>query len=126
MVSQQFKQTIGNYLKVRANTDELFAEAFAKKGKNLDECCNYILQKVKESGQMGFDDDEIYSLAVDYYDEDDIDPKYLKPISCKVVTNAHIDKPKPVRQPKPTPAKPVQPKPKKASKNENTQQLTLF
>lgn len=121
MVSEQFKQTIENYLQVRANTDELFAQTFAKEGKSIDQCCTYILNKVKESGQMGLADEEIYGLATDYYDEDDIDPKYLKDINARVVTNTHIDKPKPQPQePKP------QPKAKKASKNENPQQLTLF
>lgn len=124
MVSEQFKQTIENYLQVRANTDELFAQTFAKEGKTIEGCCNYILQKVKESGQAGFADEEIYGLAVDYYDEDNIDEKYLKPIPGRVVVNHHIDKPQP-KQPRPQENKP-RPKTKKASKNDNPQQLTLF
>ena len=36
----------------------------------------------------GFDDDEIYSMAMHYYDEDDIE--IGKPISCKVMVNHHV------------------------------------
>lgn len=85
--SDSFKQTIEDYLKVRANTDEQFAKSFAKPNKNIDECVNFILNTVKESGACGFDDEEIYGIAVHYYDEDDVDPKYLKGINGKVVVN---------------------------------------
>ena len=54
--TEAFKRTIEDYLKVRANTDELFAKAFQKEGKSIDECCNFILQTVKESGCNGFED----------------------------------------------------------------------
>ena len=37
----------------------------------------------------GFDDDEIYSMAMHYYDEDDIE--IGKPISCKVMVNHHVE-----------------------------------
>lgn len=116
-VSNGFKQAIADYLQVRANTDTTFACQYMKPNKSLDECCNYILQRVKESGYVGMDDDEVYGLAVDYYDEDNIDAKYLKPIHGKVVVNHHEE------------AKPVAPKPVKTAKpvkKDNTQQLTLF
>ena len=85
--SEQFKRTIEDYLKVRANTDEQFAVSFAKPNKNIDECVNFILNTVKESGCNGFDDEEIYGIAVHYYDEDELDPKYLKEIKGNVVVN---------------------------------------
>ena len=70
--TEAFKRTIEDYLKVRANTDELFAKAFQKEGKSIDECCNFILQTVKESGCNGFEDEEICCMAVHYYVEDEI------------------------------------------------------
>ena len=87
--TEQFKRTIESYLQKRADQDELFAESFKKEGKNIDECCNFILNSVKESGCNGFTDDEIFSIAVHYYDEDNLDPKYLKSISGNVVVNHH-------------------------------------
>lgn len=85
--TEAFKQTIKDYLTVRANTDELFAKSFAKPGKSIDECCNFILNTVKATGCNGFDDEEIYGMAVHYYDEDSIDPNYLKGVGGTVVVN---------------------------------------
>ena len=85
--SETFKRTIEDYLKVRVNTDEQFAVSFAKPNKNIDECVNFILNTVKESGCNGFDDEEIYGIEVHYYDEDELDPKYLKEIKGNVVVN---------------------------------------
>ena len=54
-----------------------------------DDCITFILNYVKQSGCNGFADDEIYSLAMHYYDEDDID--IGKPLTnCKVVVNHTI------------------------------------
>ena len=63
-VSKTFKKTIKAYLDKRAAEDVLFAKTYAKENKNLDECCNYILQQVKKSGCCGFADEEIYSMAI--------------------------------------------------------------
>jgi len=95
-VSNQFKAVIKAYLDERASNDELFAATYAKPNKSLDECCNYILQEVHKSGQNGFADEEIYGMAVHYYDEDDI--KDVKPINARVVVNHHVDAPKPQPQ----------------------------
>ena len=84
-----FKQTIQSYLQRRAQEDELFAPRYANPKKNIDVCITFILNYVKQSGCNGFADDEIYSLAMHYYDEDDID--IGKPLTnCKVVVNHTI------------------------------------
>ena len=84
-----FKQTIQSYLQRRAQEDELFAPRYANPKKNIDDCITYILNYVKQSGCNGFADDEIYSLAMHYYDEDDIE--IGKPLTnCKVVVNHTI------------------------------------
>lgn len=84
-----FKATIQNYLEQRAQTDELFAPVFANPKKNIDECITYILNTVQKSGCNGFADDEIFSMALHYYDEADIEVG--KPVQCKVVVNRHIE-----------------------------------
>jgi hypothetical protein len=68
-----FKQTIQNYLEQRAQTDELFAPVYGNPKKSIDECVTYILNTVKASGCNGFADEEIYSMALHYYDEPDIE-----------------------------------------------------
>lgn len=66
---------IGKYLLAR---DDL-KDNLKKENKSLRECFDYILielsKKCKREGNVGFiagDDEEIYSMAVHYYDEDDI------------------------------------------------------
>ena len=87
--TEKFKETIRNYLEKRAERDEMFAARFSIPTKSIDECVNFILNTVKESGCNGFDDPEIYDIAVHYYDEDELDTKYLKEIGCNVVVNHH-------------------------------------
>ena len=44
---------------------------------------------MQKSGCNGFDDDEIYSMAVHYYDEDDIE--IGKPTNCQVMVNHMVE-----------------------------------
>lgn len=70
---QPFKDAIKSYLDERAKTDELFAKTYAKEGKTLEECCNYIIGEARKRGNaVAMTDDEVFGLAVHYYDEDDI------------------------------------------------------
>lgn len=85
--TEHFKRTIKAYLQQRASEDRLFAESYRKEGKNIDDCITYILNEVQRSGCNGFTDGEIYSMAVHYYDEDDIEVG--NPVSCQVSVN-HI------------------------------------
>lgn len=67
------KTKIKNYLDERAKNDELFAKAYAKPNKNIDECYKYILGEARKKGtEVGMSHEEVYGLAVHYYDEDDI------------------------------------------------------
>ncbi|MDR0696300.1 MAG: PcfK-like family protein [Christensenellaceae bacterium] len=84
-----FKQTIQAYLEQHAASDELFAISYAKPDKSIDQCIIYILNTVQKSGCNGFADEEIYSMAVDFYDEDGIDAG--KPFDCKAVVNHTIE-----------------------------------
>jgi predicted choloylglycine hydrolase len=71
--SNHFKNTIKAYLDQRAETDVLFSLQYSKPEKNIDDCITYILNEVKKSGCNGFADDEIYNMAVHFYDEDNIE-----------------------------------------------------
>ena len=94
--TEHFTRTIAEYLNQRAITDPLFAPNLMKPNKNIEECITYILNEVQKSGCNGFDDDDellrvwlekIFSMAVHYYDEDDIEVG--KAVSCQVAVN-HI------------------------------------
>ena len=83
--TEHFTRTIAEYLNQRASTDPLFAPNLMKPNKNIEDCITYILNEVKKSGCNGFDDDEIYSMAVHFFDEDNID--IGKPLNCHVAVN---------------------------------------
>lgn len=94
--TEHFTRAIAEYLNQRAMTDPLFAPNLMKPNKNIEECITYILNEVQKSGCNGFDDDDellrawlekIFSMAVHYYDEDDIEVG--KAVSCQVAVN-HI------------------------------------
>lgn len=87
--TNHFKNTIKAYLDQRAETDILFSFQYSKPEKSIDECISYILNEVKKSGCNGFADDEIYGMAVHYYDEDNI--KVGKPTNAYVVVNHLVE-----------------------------------
>ena len=93
----EFKAIIKAYLDNSAEIDTLFATAYAKEGKNIDDCIIYILDEVKKSGCSGFADEEIFSMAIHYFYEDDI--KVGKPSSAAVVINR--SDPRPLKESKP-------------------------
>ncbi len=86
--TEAFKEAIWTHIAGLAEVDESFANKASDPGKNLDDCVTYIINQVRESGLSGFTDDEIFSMAVHYYVEKDIDPG--KPVECQVVINRQV------------------------------------
>ena len=86
--TEHFTRTISEYLNLRAATDPLFAPQLKKPHKNIEDCITYILKQVQQSGCNGFEDDEIYSMAVHYYDEDNLEVGSR--VACNVVVNHTI------------------------------------
>src|SRR5690606_36095796 len=124
--SPHFKTAIQNHLNGLAANDELFAETLKKPKKNIDDCITYIFNQVKASGCNGFADEEIFGMAVHYYDEDVI--KVGKPISGSVVVNHSTRNnskvmPKKVDKPR-EPIKPA--KQSKVVKMDTSKQVSLF
>lgn len=87
--TEHFKQTIKAYLDERAKNDELFAVSYAKENKNMDDCVTFILNQVKRSKCMGLTDEEVCSLAVHFFDEDDIE--IGNSIACNVIVNHTVE-----------------------------------
>lgn len=122
-----FKLAIKEYLDQRANSDSLFAVTYKKDGKSIDDCIKYIISQVQKSGRSGFANDEIYSLAVHYYDEADIAIPASVPTPRVVITDDRITPE--ASDPKPVMAKVVK---KPAKKQEarvidfDKRQLSLF
>lgn len=84
-----FKNVIQNHLNETAANDPLFAVTLKKENKNIDDCVNYILQTVQESGCNGFTDEEVFGMAKHYYDEDDLKPS--KQINANVIVNHTVE-----------------------------------
>ena len=87
--TEHFKATIKNYLDKRVQEDALFRAKYDTTTRTIDDVVTYILNEVKASGCNGFDDDEIYSMAVHVIDEPTLE--IGKPIKCNVVVNHHVE-----------------------------------
>lgn len=89
---------IGNYLKKRADTDHSVKNNLQKENKSLKECWDYVLGEVAKTmyrnGNFGCaagDDEDLYALAVHYYDEDDIK---IEPLPTNMKVEAKMDEDK--------------------------------
>lgn len=83
-----FKKALKQYLDDRAQNDALFAQAYAKEGKTIDECASFIIGEMNKKAQQGCyvaSDEEVFGLAVHYFDEDNL--KDIKPQSAQIVSN---------------------------------------
>ena len=87
--TESFKQTIHSYLEQRANEDTLFAEKYHAVNRSIDDIVTYILNQVMKSECHGFDDDEIYSLAIHAAEEKDLEVG--KPVECDVKVNHVVE-----------------------------------
>ena len=71
-----FEDAIKAHLDKVAEQDETFAKNYAKKNKSVKECCNYIIGEARKrkggGGVVGISDEEVYGMAIHYFDEDDI------------------------------------------------------
>lgn len=88
--TQAFQDTIAQYLMARAETDPLVAVRLANSSKTMEQCCAYIIGEVKKSGCCGFTDDEIFSWAMHFWDEPEIEVSNI-PTNCQVVVNHTVE-----------------------------------
>lgn len=87
--TESFKKTIHSYLEQRACEDELFAEKYHAVNRSIDDIVTYILNQVKKSECHGFDDDEIYSMAIHAAEEKNLEVG--KPMECDVRVNHVVE-----------------------------------
>lgn len=90
----KFQEAIKAYLDKRVSEDEQFAKSYANTKKSIEECCQFILAEAcdrvaNKSGAQsyGMTDEEVYGLAVHYYDEEDIKIKPLQARAEVMQTN---------------------------------------
>ena len=90
--SERFEEAIRQFLIRQGEKDPAFlqhcCEVSKTQNKNTTDCCTYILNQVKQSGRCGFADEEIYSMAMHYWDEDKIEVG--KRPQCQIVLNHEV------------------------------------
>ncbi len=87
--TENFKKTIQSHLEKVAKEDPDFSKKMENPDKKIEDCITYILNQVKNSGCNGFEDAEIFGMALHYYDEEKV--KIGKPINMNVVVNHQIE-----------------------------------
>ena len=87
--TRAFNDTIKSYLEERAENDALFAVKFANPSKSVEDCVTFIINQVQKSGCNGFEDAEIYGMAIHYYEESEIEVGALP--NCQVVVNHMVE-----------------------------------
>ena len=91
--NDSFNQAIKAYLDKRAEEDPLFAPKYADSKKSIDECCNYIMGEARKRGNaVAISDEEVYGMAVHFYDEENIKINKL-PARQKVSVSSPAPKP---------------------------------
>ena len=89
MVSPAFFDAIETYVMQKMDTNAMFAKKVCNPAKNIEDCVTYIMNTIEKSGIKGFCDDEVYSMAVHYYEEDNINVGKL--VNCQVVVNHQVE-----------------------------------
>ena len=62
--TERFGAVIKAYLDKRAGEDELFRTKYKAVNRPIEDIIAYIIAEVHKSGQCGWTDDEVYSLAI--------------------------------------------------------------
>ncbi len=96
MKIQEERSKADNWLKIIVDyllTRDDIKDSLEKENKSLEECGQYILQEAQKKGsRVAMTDEEVFSLAVHYYDEDDITVKQTSKADVKTAA-AKDDKP---------------------------------
>lgn len=137
---EAFRRTIKEYLDNFAEQDEVFAEKYRNpyEGRTVEKCCEYIIGSARArctSQAVAMPDEEVYGLAVHYFEEEKLDvPK--APTNCRIVGNFQVtlteeDKAKAKQEAISRWQKEVieqmqKPKEKPKAKQDDTSQLSLF
>ena len=74
-IMEHFEIIIRSYLEEKAKKDEAFAKRLTIESKSMEECCEYIISEVRKKAKKTYaacTDEEVFGLAIHYWDEDDI------------------------------------------------------
>ena len=84
-----FEKTIKAHLDQLAESDAEFAKKYDARKRDIEGCCTYIISEVRKSGRQGFADEEIYGMAIHFFDEGLETPSGIQ--RCQVVVNHTVE-----------------------------------
>ncbi len=87
--SVAFEDTIREYLENVQRMTHFSLSNSSNPSKSVEDCVTYIINEVQKSGCNGFADDEIFGMAIHYYEENEIEVG--KPINCQMVVNHTVE-----------------------------------
>lgn len=88
--TDNFKKAISDYLDSFETQDPLFAQRRREVNRSIDDIVKYIINEVYKSGNNGFDDAEIYGMAIHAAEEADLlIGNCINPSRC--VVNHHVE-----------------------------------
>lgn len=131
--------TVQEYLEAKlremASQDPNFRERYEDEQKSMNDCISYIEQQAQKqavNGCAAISDDEVFQMAVHYYQEKDVNPTKGCTPRAEITTSKPKAEKKPKQEAKPQPVLIPEPKAnkranKKAKKgSDNSLQLDLF
>ena len=75
-----------------ASQDDVFAAKYANEKKSLDECFQYILTEAHKRGNaVCMTDDEVYGLAMHYYDEENVEIQHVSLQSAHYAPSTKVE-----------------------------------
>ena len=89
MVSPAFFDSMESFIMQKMDANDLFAKKVSNPKKNIEDCITYVINTIEKSRYKGVCDNDVYALAVHYYEEDDVEVG--KPINCRVVVNHQVE-----------------------------------
>ena len=89
MVSPAFFDSMESFIRQKMDANDLFAKKVSNPKKNIEDCITYVINTIEKSRYKGVCDNDVYALAVHYYEEDEVEVG--KPINCRVVVNHQVE-----------------------------------
>ena len=89
MVSPAFFDSMESFIRQKMDANDLFAKKVCNPKKNIEDCITYVINTIEKSRYKGVCDNDVYALAVHYYEEDEVEVG--KPINCRVVVNHQVE-----------------------------------
>ena len=87
--TEKFAQVIADYLNNEAEHDETIKAKLQLEKNSIENVVTYIINQVKNSGCCGFEDSEIFGMALHYVVEDNVEPG--EKIQCGIVINRQVE-----------------------------------